>query len=50
MKYAVTISYNIKRTLIIHAANSKLAEEKAKRIVEGWQDAATPSILSTKEQ
>lgn len=49
MRYVVRVYYSLQRDLIIHAANEKIAGEKAHRIVEGWHDASNPQIISAKE-
>lgn len=49
MRYVVRVQYTLQRDLIIHAANEKIAGEKAYRIVEGWHDASSPQIILSKE-
>ena len=49
MKYAVEVEYSIRRTIVVHAANQKIAGLKAAAIVKQWHDKSEAAILSVSE-
>ncbi len=46
MKYAVTVSYQLERTITVSGRTGKDAAQEALRIVGAWKDTKAPEVIN----